>query len=81
MKTLRLKNDLRRKTFGKPICIAALQNVENTCYVDYAPLPITQVQNKGLSADSLPSNRRTFYPGVNLILTCEVIKTESSDWW
>ena len=77
MKTLRLKNDLRRKTFGKPTCIAALQNFENTCYVDYAPHPIIQVSNKGLSADSLPSNRRTFYSGINLIFNCEVIKTAS----
>jgi len=32
-------------------------------------LPITHVSNKGLSADSLPSNRRTFCPRFNLILT------------
>ena len=49
------------KLSGKPTCIAALQNLKNTCYVDYAPLPITQVSNKVLSADSLPSNRRTFF--------------------
>jgi len=69
------------KLSGKPTCIAALQNLKNTCYVDYAPLPITRVSNKVLSADSLPSNRRTFFSGNNFILNCEVIKTESSDRW
>jgi len=39
------------------------------------------VSNKGLSADSLPSNGRTLCSGVNLIFYCEVIKTESSDRW
>jgi len=39
------------------------------------------VSNKGLSAESLPSSRRTFYSGNNLILNCEMIKPESSDWW
>ena len=82
MKTLRLTNDLWRKTFWQAYtCIAALQNLRNTCQVNYTPLPITHVSNKGLSADSLPSNRRTFYSGINLIFNCEVIKTESSDRW
>ena len=44
------------KLSGKPTCVAALQNLKNTCYVHYAPLLITHVSNKGLSADSLPSN-------------------------
>jgi len=44
-------------------------------------LPITRVSNKGLSADSLPSNRCTFYTGINLIFNCEVIKPERSDRW
>jgi len=67
------------KPSDKPTGIAALQNVKNTCYVHYAPLPIKHVSNKGLSADSLPSNRPTFYSDINLIINCEVIKTKSSD--
>jgi len=35
--------------------------------------------NKELPAVSLPYNRRTFYSGIYLILSCEVIKTGSSD--
>jgi len=67
------------KHSGEPTRIAALQNLENTCYVHYTPLPITHVSNKGLSADNLPSNSSNFYSGINLIFNCEVIKTESSD--
>jgi len=36
MKTLRLTNDLRRKRTGEPMRAAVLQNVKNTCYVNYA---------------------------------------------
>jgi len=42
---------------------------------------MTHVSDKKPSAESLPSSRRTFYSGNNLILSCEAIKTESSDWW
>ena len=66
---------------GKPTCIAAVPNIKNTCYVRYAPLPVTYVSNKGLSADAQPSNRRTFYSGINLIFNWQVIKRESSDRW
>jgi len=55
------------KLSGEPTRIAVLQKLKNTCYVHDATLPITHVLNKGLSADSLPSNRRTFYTGINLI--------------
>ena len=69
------------KLSGEPTSIEALQNFKNTCYAHYAPLLITHVSNKGLSADSLPSNRRTFCSGINLIFNCEVIKIEGSDRW
>jgi len=44
-------------------------------------LSSAHASNNELSAVSLPSNCRTFYFGINLILNCEVIKTERSDWW
>ena len=38
---------------SEPTCIASLQKLQNTCYVHYTPLRITQVSNKGLSADTV----------------------------
>ena len=69
------------KLSGKATCTEALQNPKNTCYEHYASLPITHVSYKGLCADSLPSNRRSFYSDINLIFNFEVIKTKSSDRW
>jgi len=44
-------------------------------------LLLAHALNNGFFAVSLPSHRRTFYADMNLILNCEVIKTESSDLW
>jgi len=51
-KTLRLTNDLcDAKLSGEPTRIAALQNLKNTCYVHYAPLPLTHVSLFGYQFD------------------------------
>ena len=41
----------------------------------------TLASNKELPAVTLPSNRRTFYSGTDLISNCEMNETESSDRW
>jgi len=70
--------DLKRS--GKPAWMVGFAKLKNTSSENCALL-ITRLRIRGSLAGSLPSNRRTFYSGINLILMCEVIKTESSDWW
>ena len=42
---------------------------------------MTQTSNNELPSMSLPSNRHTSYSSINLVLKCEVTKTEIHDRW
>ena len=80
VKTLRMMSYICKVKFsGKPTL--QLCRTEKHLRCKLCLLLLKLVSNKGLSTDSLPSNCRTLYSGISLILNCEVIKTESSDRW